>query len=50
MNPYIEISGRKQSLDYSPLVIAELGINEGSIKKWQKKKWSMLQKKGWGAW
>lgn len=32
MNPYIEIAGRKIGLDYSPLVIAEIGINhEGSL-------------------
>ncbi len=33
MNPYIEISGRKIGQDFSPLVIAEIGINhEGSLK------------------
>ncbi|MFV8362106.1 N-acetylneuraminate synthase family protein [Flavobacterium sp. ZT3P35] len=32
MNPYIEISGRKIGQDFSPLVIAEIGINhEGSL-------------------
>jgi len=32
MNPYIEIAGRKIGPDYSPLVIAEIGINhEGSL-------------------
>jgi len=32
MNPFIEIAGRKIGLDYSPLVIAEIGINhEGSL-------------------
>ena len=32
MNPYIEIAGRKIGLDYTPLVIAEIGINhEGSL-------------------
>lgn len=32
MNPYIEIAGRKIGPDFSPLVIAEIGINhEGSL-------------------
>jgi N-acetylneuraminate synthase len=32
MNPFIEIAGRKIGLDFSPLVIAEIGINhEGSL-------------------
>ncbi|UQD56160.1 N-acetylneuraminate synthase family protein [Flavobacterium sp. K5-23] len=32
MNPYIEIAGRKIGQDFSPLVIAEIGINhEGSL-------------------
>ncbi|MCF6182656.1 N-acetylneuraminate synthase [Lutibacter sp.] len=32
MNPTIEIAGRKIGIDYSPLVIAEIGINhEGSL-------------------
>ncbi|MGI8952810.1 MAG: N-acetylneuraminate synthase family protein [Chitinophagaceae bacterium] len=32
MHPFIEISGRKIGYDYSPLVIAEIGINhEGSL-------------------
>ena len=32
MNPYIEIAGRKIGQDYTPLVIAEIGINhEGSL-------------------
>ncbi len=32
MNPYIEIQGRKVGTDYSPFVIAEIGINhEGSL-------------------
>lgn len=32
-NPYIEIAGRKIGNDYSPIVIAEIGINhEGSLK------------------
>ncbi len=32
MNPSIEIAGRKIGLDFSPLIIAELGINhEGSL-------------------
>lgn len=29
MNPIIEIAGRKIGIDYSPLVIAEIGINHG---------------------
>ena len=29
MNPQIEIAGRKIGIDYSPLVIAEIGINHG---------------------
>ena len=32
MNSFIEIAGRKIGLDFSPLVIAEIGINhEGSL-------------------
>lgn len=32
MNPFIEIAGRRVGRDYSPLVIAEIGINhEGSL-------------------
>jgi N-acetylneuraminate synthase len=32
MNPFIEIAGRKIGIDFSPLVIAEIGINhEGSL-------------------
>lgn len=37
MNPYIEICGRKIGLDYSPLVIAEIGINHnGSLEEAKK--------------
>ncbi|MBC7607949.1 MAG: N-acetylneuraminate synthase family protein [Burkholderiales bacterium] len=33
MNPFIAIAGRKIGIDFSPLVIAEIGINhEGSLK------------------
>ena len=45
-NPFFEIAGRKVGLDYSPLVVAEIGINHGGSLKVAKEMIDAAQRAG----